>query len=217
MCKIYDGLVGRTVTRFTDLAIFVEQLFRRRLGRYSSPATRAASTHSLMSALVKSRHLRCKKSCPLYPRKRTFAAHLGMSAKGKKRPRKNIGHAARRRRHDQRNRLVGIVLTMGAPEAMLNQTAAAARIAISSLHPPPASPQKKPARSKDRGPKLTAHSDTLNTRSGLFSVLTFLRIIEMVRPVVHQPGGVAQCCRLPVWGEFSHDVDRRTGKMVCQH
>jgi hypothetical protein len=142
MCKIYDGLVGRTVTRFTDLAIFVEQLFRRRLGRYSSPATRAASTHSLMSALVKSRHLRCKKSCPLYPRKRTFAAHLGMSAKGKKRPRKNIGHAARRRRHDQRNRLVGIVLTMGAPEAMLNQTAAAARIAISSLHPP-ASPQKK--------------------------------------------------------------------------
>ena len=30
---------------------------------------------SAMSAWVKSRHLQCKPSCPLYPRKRTFAAH----------------------------------------------------------------------------------------------------------------------------------------------
>ena len=29
---------------------------------------------------VKSRHVRCKKSCPLYPRKRTCASQLGMSA-----------------------------------------------------------------------------------------------------------------------------------------
>jgi hypothetical protein len=133
-----------------------------------------------------------------------------------KRPRENIGHAARRRRHDQRNRLVGIVLTMGASEANHStKQPPPARIAISSLHPPCVAPKEARRARKLRGPKLTTHFDTLNTRSGLFSVLTFLRIIEMVRPVVHQPGGVAQCCRLPVWGEFSHDVDRRTGKMVC--
>ena len=33
-----------------------------------------------MSALVKSRHLRRKKPCPLYPRKGTCAVQLGMSA-----------------------------------------------------------------------------------------------------------------------------------------
>src|SRR5262249_58493211 len=34
---------------------------------------------------VKSRHSRRKKSCPLYPRKRTCAVQLGMSAMGQKR------------------------------------------------------------------------------------------------------------------------------------
>src|SRR5271166_673741 len=63
----------------------------------------------------------------------------------------------------------------------------------------------------------SAHSDTLNTCFRPFSILMFLRIIEMARPVAHQPGGIAQCCRLPVRGELSHDIDRCTGKMVCQH
>ena len=34
---------------------------------------------------VKSRHSRRKKSCPFYPRKRTFALHQRMSAMGQKR------------------------------------------------------------------------------------------------------------------------------------
>jgi hypothetical protein len=34
---------------------------------------------------VKSRHLRHKTACPLYPRKRTFAVQTPMSAKGQKR------------------------------------------------------------------------------------------------------------------------------------
>src|SRR5262249_18418505 len=34
---------------------------------------------------VKSRHLQRKKACPLYPRKRTYAVQLGMSARGQKR------------------------------------------------------------------------------------------------------------------------------------
>jgi hypothetical protein len=38
-----------------------------------------------MSALGHERTLRRKKSCPLYPRKRTCAVQLGMSAKGQKR------------------------------------------------------------------------------------------------------------------------------------
>jgi hypothetical protein len=39
----------------------------------------------LMSALGKSRHLQCKKACPLGSRKRTCAVQLMMSAKGHKR------------------------------------------------------------------------------------------------------------------------------------
>src|SRR5262249_21926156 len=38
---------------------------------------------------VKSRHLRRKKSCPLYPRKRTCAVQLGTSALGQKRTSRN--------------------------------------------------------------------------------------------------------------------------------
>ena len=34
---------------------------------------------------VKSRHVQRKRSCPLYPRKRTFAVQFGMSAKCQKR------------------------------------------------------------------------------------------------------------------------------------
>jgi hypothetical protein len=34
---------------------------------------------------VKSRHVRCKRSCPLYPQKRTRAVQLEMSAMGQKR------------------------------------------------------------------------------------------------------------------------------------
>src|SRR5262249_4336929 len=34
---------------------------------------------------VISGHMQCKKVCPLYPRKRTFAAHQPMSAMGQKR------------------------------------------------------------------------------------------------------------------------------------
>jgi hypothetical protein len=59
-----------------------------------------------------------------------------------KRPRENIGHAARRRRHDQRNRLVGTVLTMGASEAI--QPNSRRQRALPFLHCTlPASPQKE--------------------------------------------------------------------------
>src|SRR5262245_22392104 len=34
---------------------------------------------------VKSRHMQCKRACPLYTRKRTGASHWAMSAKGQKR------------------------------------------------------------------------------------------------------------------------------------
>lgn len=34
------------------------------------------------TVLVKSGHLQCKKTCPLYYRKRTFSRAIGMSAKG---------------------------------------------------------------------------------------------------------------------------------------
>ena len=40
---------------------------------------------------VKSRHVRRKKSCPLYPRERTYAVQLGMSALGQKR---TFGHSS---------------------------------------------------------------------------------------------------------------------------
>src|SRR5262245_59253773 len=48
----------------------------------------ARSSYALSVACplwVKSRYSRRKKSCPLYPRKRTFAVHQRMSAKGQKR------------------------------------------------------------------------------------------------------------------------------------
>jgi hypothetical protein len=38
--------------------------------------------------------MRCKKACALYPRKRTCAAQLGMSAKGQKRTFSTIGMSA---------------------------------------------------------------------------------------------------------------------------
>ena len=43
----------------------------------------ARQKHDLMSALGQSRHLQCKRSCPLYPRKRILAAHKSMSALSK--------------------------------------------------------------------------------------------------------------------------------------
>src|SRR5262249_12267911 len=49
---------------------------------------------------IKSRHMECKTSCPLYPRKRTCALQLGMSAMGQKRTFIGPFRNARRKRYD---------------------------------------------------------------------------------------------------------------------
>jgi len=41
-----------------------------------------AATHTPLPLWVKSRHMQCKKACPLYPLKQTLALHKLMSAKG---------------------------------------------------------------------------------------------------------------------------------------
>lgn len=81
---------------------------------------------------------------------------------------------------------------------------------------------------RPHGASIAARSNTacarINRSLGYFEYLRrpflippFLQIIDMVRPVAHQAGGFAQCDRLPVRGEFSHDINRCTCKVVCQH
>jgi hypothetical protein len=80
-----------------------------------------------------------------------------------KRPRENIGHAARGRRHDQCNRLVGIALAMGAYRSHTQPNSRRQR-ALPFLHCTPLRRTKRSAaRSKLHGSKLTAHLDSLNT------------------------------------------------------
>jgi hypothetical protein len=43
---------------------------------------------------------------------------------------------------------------------------------------------------KLRASKLTAHPDALNACFGFFPIPAFLCIIEMARPIAHQPGGI---------------------------
>ncbi len=64
-----------------------------------------------------------------------------------------------------------------------------ARIAISPLHHPRVAPTEAWRARRLRALKLTTHSDALNPCFGVFFISTFLPIIEMARPVAHQPGG----------------------------
>src|SRR5262249_54642017 len=53
--------------------------------QFSILAAQTVVGHASCPLWVKSRHSRRKKSCPLYPQKRTCAVHLAMSALGQKR------------------------------------------------------------------------------------------------------------------------------------
>jgi hypothetical protein len=61
---------------------------------------------------VKSRHMQCKTACPLYPRKRTCAVQLTMSALGQKRTYDLFDHlvgaAEKRHRDCEAERLGGL-------------------------------------------------------------------------------------------------------------
>jgi hypothetical protein len=79
------------------------------------PACECRSVHAVgvskaCPLWVKSGHLQCKKVCPLYPQKRTFAADFGMSALCQKRTLPYsfdhlIGAGEQRRRHGEAERL----------------------------------------------------------------------------------------------------------------
>src|SRR6516164_2569610 len=65
----FSSQVGSGFTSLVALAFNATTIARR--------YCRAGAVHS-----IKSRHLHCNRPCPLYPRKRTCAVQLGMSALG---------------------------------------------------------------------------------------------------------------------------------------
>src|SRR5262249_29311429 len=91
----------RTQFRFKYLAVRIRLL---RLGG-------SLTTFSTVS--VKSRHMQCTTACPLYPRKRTCAVQLAMSALGQKRTLPTslnhlVGGSHQRRRNCEAQRLGGL-------------------------------------------------------------------------------------------------------------